>query len=65
MYIFLNLSGIETATGRMGLDLYEFDYISIATGCMYRDSHWPCEFYNFRTVMPLGVYNETTTGRLR
>ena len=35
MYIFLNFSGTETATGRMGLYLYQYDYINIATGRMY------------------------------
>ena len=54
MYIFLDLSGIETATGRAGLHLYYLGYINIATGRTYRDSHWAYEFYNFRDCNATG-----------
>ena len=65
MYIFLSSSVIETAAGRMVLHLYYYDYVNIATGHLYQDSHWAYEFYNFsdrNAVMPLGVYNKTSTG---
>ena len=64
MYIFINLSGIETATGRMSLYLYQYDYINIALGACIEIATRLISFIISGTVMPLGVYNETPTGRM-
>ena len=64
MYIFLNFSGTDTATGRMGLYLYQYDYINIATGRMYWDNHWAYEFNSFRDLNTTGRIQKTVTGRM-
>ena len=56
MYMLFNLSGIEIVTGLIGL--YFQDYINIATGRVYSDSHWAYELYNFIDCIDI------TTGRL-
>ena len=64
MYLFLNLNGIETATGPMGLHLNNMTILILPLGTCIKIATGSMSFIILGTVMPLGVHSETANGRM-